>query len=217
MNVSDQIEAFVVTNGRKTLEHVLRLLNAQTLPVRVTVIQDKKWIEALNEINERAVCPFYLRVDDDMILHSSAVEYMIRHAAKTSEKVAFYMCHLYEPSTNNVVRGIKAYRTDAARTIGYEVDRFGKIDKIFLKKCTNRGYKIKIDDSIVGVHATSDLEDEKKYQQLWAENSRKGFNRDIVRTSFSVEEQAKMSGKFIRKMNVKNGTRFGGFLQKGKE
>jgi hypothetical protein len=216
VSVSDQIEAFVVTNGRKTLDHVLRLLEAQTLPIRVTVIRDKKWIDALNEINERATCPFYLRVDDDMILHSSAAEYMIRHASKTSEKVAFYMCHLYEPSTNTVVRGIKTYRTEAAKDIGYEVDRFGKIDKIFLKKCGKKGYKIKIDDSIVGVHATSDLEDEKRYQQLWADNSRKGFNRDIVRTSFSIEEQAKMCGKFIGKMNIKNGTRFGGFIRKGK-
>jgi len=202
-----EFEVFIITNGRKTFDTALRCLSKQSLPLKVTQFENMVWHEALNLINKQAESPFYFRVDDDFFLHPRAVEYMAKQMARCDHnKTAAYICHLYEPAEFMPVRGIKLYNTKIAREVGFRPNELGKIDKNFRKDITRKGCKFAIDKSVVGIHANSDLEDEKKYRDLWKSIAPK-HNRKLVVGNEPISEQHKMLKTMLPKLNKKTGFR----------
>jgi len=71
------LEIFVITNGRETFKHVMASLKVQSASRKITVIRDMAWIDALNECAKLCKSKYFIRIDDDMVLHEYAVAYYL--------------------------------------------------------------------------------------------------------------------------------------------
>ena len=82
------------------------------------------------------------------------------------------------------------------------------------------GYKRKKDNSMVGLHACSTVEDQKKYRDLWKKDNitissddfAKTFDNIIHTSDKTVEDQYKDINK-LKKMNRRYATRFYSMLK----
>ncbi len=209
------LEMFIITNGRSTFDWVLKSAKAQTVDIHITVIRDMKWMDALNTCLVASKSKFYFRVDDDVFLHPKAVQYYQYRLQNCSKTWGVYECKLWEDWTHKPAGSLKAYNTKIAKKVGFKANRFGKVDKVFSSILPKHGYKRIKDKSMVGLHACSTIEDQKKYRDLWRYNnasvSKAAFSKtfdNIIHTPHkSVPEQYKDIKK-LRKLNRKYNTYF---------
>jgi len=207
----DDLEIFVITNGRKTFEFVLKSLEDQTVKRRISVISDMKWVDALNNCVDRCKSEFFLRIDDDMALHKSAVSYFCSRIPKIRKRrYGVYACKLWEDWSNKPAGGIRMYHTKMSSKIRFRPSKLGKVDKVFRGDLERHGWKQKKDPSIVGLHMLGSREDQIKYRNLWRDSnsklSRKEFKGtfdNIIHPEYKNLPQQYSALKKIRRLNKK--------------
>lgn len=221
------IDVFIVTNGRETFPYALKCLQEQKdVLFDLTVIENKKWINACNKCLNSSPSPFYVRVDDDMFLHNSAIDFFsyLMNKDDNSNNV-IVNCKLWEPGRKRVISGIKMYNRNLTHKVGFKLDKRGKVDKLFRKKATKLGFSYGGDkNSVVGIHAACSLEENMKYVKLRGEENDKTFAAkmkdlkalDTASKVVSLENQVDLLYTEVAKKNVKLKSRFNDFL-KGKE
>lgn len=211
----DDLEIFVITNGRKTFEFVMKSLNEQSQQRRITVIRDMKWVDALNQCSKLCKSEYFLRVDDDMALHPYAVAYYISRIPRLrKQKTGVYVCKLWEDWSNKPAGGLRLYRHDITTKIKFRPSKLGKVDKVFRDDLQKHGWRQVKDQSVVGLHLLGSEEDQQKYRKLWRDKnahiSRKEFRHTFdnlihpVRKSLSRQYAVL---KKIRRLNKKYGTK----------
>ena len=212
------VEAFIITNGRSTFEYALKSLENQTPKLKVTVLRDMKWVDALNECLSICSSDFYIRVDDDMFLHPSCVEYMLKKAKKR-KTLGVYICRLWEDWSRRPGGYVKLYKTRVARKIRFRVNRLGKVDKPFFKDLRRTNYKGIKDKSLVGLHACGNREDEAHYRKLWLTQNAtthydepKELDRARKRYKKTIAQQYDLL-KILKKKNKKYKTKFYGYTK----
>lgn len=214
----NDLEIFVITNGRSTLPYVIRSLESQSTKRPVTVIRDMQWIDALYKCVNLSESSFYIRVDDDMFLHRDAVAYYL-HILNGND-VGVYECKLWEDWTNKAAGSLKAYNTKVVRKIGFRTNRLGKVDKVFTQDLKKTKYKRIKDNSMVGLHACSSVEDQKRYRQLWRETasiSKSAFAKtfdNIIHPPQKVVADQFSDLRKIRQVNKKKRTKFFYFIKR---
>jgi len=194
-----KLEAFIITNRRSTLKNCVGSVLSQTVQIPVTIIQNMGWSEALSECLDRCKRDFFVRIDDDFILHPRALEYMwsfVRQLENT-KKLGLFCCYLWEDWTSKPVRGIKMYRTASVKHVGgFIPDAFGKIDKNTNSALSRAGYDIRIDKSIVGVHACSSLRDQKRYEKLWSNEAKIDYEKSTHSEMEKYARRTKLNNQF---------------------
>ena len=126
------IEVFIITNGRSTFPYCLNSVKSQVgIKFKTTIISNKPWLEANLSILDKCKSKYFVRVDDDMLIHNRAIEFMNYVVANQKGDVGMRQWRLWEPYSNKVCKGIKIYTADVARKIGFRVNEIGKIDKMF--------------------------------------------------------------------------------------
>ena len=214
-----KIEAFIITNGRSTFKYALKSLENQDVDIKITILENLIWVNALNKCLELCKSPFYLRVDDDMFLHPSCIRYMLLQAKK-AKKLGVYACSLWEDWSHRPGGYIKLYKTKVAKKITFRANKLGKVDKPFFKDLSKTKYKLIKDKSLVGLHACGTLDDEDQYRQLWLKQNAKVHynepsNLDIARKKYkkTIIQQYELMKRLVGK-NKKYKTKFYGFISK---
>lgn len=212
--VHNDLETFVITNGRSTFNYVIRSLESQSVKRKITVIRDMKWVDALNKCVELCQCNYFLRVDDDMALHRYAVEYYISRMRKMIRAGGgVYVCRLWEDWSSKPVNGLRMYSHEVSRRIGFQASELGKVDKVFRSKML-KIKKIQVKDkSVVGLHMLAHTSDQEKYRNLWRDCNAvisrtafsKTFDNQIHKFSKSYKKQYAML-KMIRRLNKEHGS-----------
>ena len=203
------IEAFVTTNGRSTFNFCVNSLLKQTLPIIYTVIQGKLWREALDDMVVRCRSEYFLRIDDDFVLHPKAIEYMCESFSRLDRKdVAQYSCLLWETWTYKRVSGVKMYNRAALKSIGgHQFDEFGKADKKTNQAFIDAGYALVRDESVVGLHICGSWNEQLRYEKLWKDASSlpysKSTNPEMEKycLEHGLLEQVNLCKKFLLKVN----------------
>jgi hypothetical protein len=167
-------DIFIITNGRSTFKYALESAEKQKSDVRIVVIENMKWVDALNRCLELCQSEFYLRQDDDMFIHPLCVKYLLYKARKTIN-IGAYICKLWEDWSGRPGGYIKLYNTAATRKVGFKANKLGKVDKPFFKKMSKTKYRAIKDDSLVGLHACGTIEDEENYRKLWLNQNAKVY------------------------------------------
>ena len=190
------MEAFVITNGRKTLDYTLRSIDEQTLHIKTTVIRDLKWVDALNLCCRQATSDFYFRIDDDMFLHKLAFEYYCE-AIKLHKNIGVYECKFWEDWSSKPAGSLKLYNSSVVKKIGFRPNRLGKVDKTFAEDLSKTKYARIKDKSMIGLHACASAEDQIRYRSLWKNNNStlsesefsKTFDNLIHRCNKTLDDQ----------------------------
>ena len=172
-NIKAKFEVFVITNGRSTLDYCLESLSKQTVTAKITVLRDRKWVDALNECLDLCESDFYARIDDDMLFHNMLFAYYEKVIGLMSKNIGAYSCKLWEDWTNRPGGFVKLYRTKVARKLGFRVNKLGKSDKPFFKDLSRTKYKHIKDSSLVGLHGCGSWEEQLHYREIWLKDNAK--------------------------------------------
>lgn len=223
----ENTEIFIITNGRSTCKYCIQSILDQKVPITFTVIQSKKWKHALHDIMERCQSPYFLRVDDDFILHKQSLKYILESLKLyKTENVAQYSYLLWETWTRKGISGVKLYNTAAMRAIGgHQFDKFGKTDRKTNQALRKAGYVLIRDRSIIGLHACGTWKEQSRYEILWQKASateyKKSTNLEMKKycETHDIPAQVKLNGSFLRSKNKfsakKKNTNFYYFLTNG--
>lgn len=220
--MENDLEIFVITNGRSTLKYVLESIELQSCRRRLTIIKNMLWVDALFACCETSQSEYYLRVDDDMFLHPFTVEYYL-YKLHDANQCGVYECKLWEDWSNKPAGSLKAYRKSLAKQIGFRPNHLGKVDKNFANDIKNTVYKRIKDNSMIGLHACSTKEDQDKYRSLWRDNNSrlsieefsKTFDNIIHDYPVSLQDQYDRL-KDLYKLNKRYKTGFFKFLRSKK-
>ncbi len=216
------IEAFIITNGRSTFKYALQSLEEQKEKIKITVIRDMKWADAVNECVKLCKSLYFVRVDDDMFLHSLCVPYMFTRIQRSKRKgrICAYTCRLWEDWQQKIAGRVKIYNNKLVKKMGgFKVNKFGKMDKPFSATARKRNLLVVKNDSIVGVHAGAPWEEQKKYRQLWENQNTSGkpsktkeYLLSQKRYKRSLEAQFKLLNS-MEKKNKREKTGFYNFMK----
>jgi hypothetical protein len=178
-NKEQYLEVFVLTNESDTLPICLNFLLNQNINFKYQIVKNMNIVDAMHYCLNQATKKYFVKLDDDMILHPNALEYInyclykheygIMHRQK--KEIGLYTCNLWEFWANRIVKCIKAYNVDIAKQVGFEKDERGKIDKNYIKSLKNRKIYNIYDKSIIALHTLRDYEIQKKYRTIWMHNA----------------------------------------------
>ena len=218
------MDVFVITNGRASFEYVVKSLQAQkNVKFNFHIIKDMKWIDACYTCLNYSDTPFYLRLDDDMILHPRTIEFFNYFTrAKMRDDAVIYCLKLWEPWNKRLGGKVKVYVRKLTKEIGFETDSRGKVDKIFIKKSRQKNYKIIGDKtSAIGIHAACSFDDNYRYSELRGELNDPTFkirHKEIIYLNEVIKhtplgKQLKLADKDLFKLNKKSNTLFYKFIK----
>lgn len=104
-------------NFRDCIEH----LKAQTVERPVEVIDRVAPLSAaFQQMHERCRTPFYVQVDEDMILFPQAIEKLEHLLQEAQHRVAMVCAPLWDCDTQQAIYGVKIYRHAIMKQFPYE-------------------------------------------------------------------------------------------------
>ncbi len=223
IDIVDKMDVFVITNGRESFGYVVKSLERQkNVKFNFHIIKDMKWIDACYTCLDYSDLPFYLRLDDDMILHPRTIEFFDHFVdAKLRDDAVIYCLKLWEPWNNRLANKVKVYVRKLTKEIGFEIDSRGKVDKMFIKKSREKNYKISGDKwSSIGLHAACSYKDNYKYSELRNELNDPTFkirkkeiiHLDKVVKRIPLSKQLEIADDALYKHNKTSNTWFAKFI-----
>lgn len=139
-DLSAELTAFLVTTSRTTSDEVRDALGRQDCRFRFQEIRDVAPMDrAFQAMLDRAETPYFVQVDDDMVLHPDALRSLYDRLSAEPENVYLYAMPLVDRDLDRPIVGVKVYRTALARKIPYqssascEVDQLGRAAKVGLQ------------------------------------------------------------------------------------
>ncbi len=212
------LSVFSITNGRSTHAYSLQSVNTANPLERypLVILKDMKWIDALNHCLDLCTTPYFLRLDDDFILHPKALKYFECTIAKHHcRRIGFYYWMVWDIAKGVIRRSVKAYSTKSLKSIGgFQADaKTGRVDRVTNPLLYKKGYTCWADSSVVAVHACGSPEEQQAYARKWGRSA----SELALENSPTLDTQAKMSGFFLEEINRQKETEFHKFLCSGKD
>ena len=116
VDLSDLVTVFVSTVGYPTFESCIEHLQRQDCIFELNVIDHiAPMSAAFQRMREECITPYFVQVDEDMLLYPHAVQSLYKRIYATDEKVAQYVCALYDVYLDQVIYGLKINRTEIVR------------------------------------------------------------------------------------------------------
>ena len=133
-DLRDQITAFVTTVGAESYEACRDHLLAQDCDVRVEVIERvAPMSEAFQRMLDSCRTPYYVQVDEDMLLYPEAIRTLHKRIAAAPLHIAMTVAWLHDVHLERPVQGVKIFRHELARRYPYrdvtgcELDQLGRL------------------------------------------------------------------------------------------
>lgn len=131
VDLSGELTVFLVTTSRATAADARAALAAQDCRFRFATVCDVAPMDrAFQAMLDRAETPYFVQVDDDMVLQPSAVRTL--HAALAAEPPEVYQVALplLDTDLDLPIIGCKVYRTADARRVPYQASASCEVDQI---------------------------------------------------------------------------------------
>lgn len=197
----------VFTNGRSSFDYCMKSIESQTIKANIHLYENLQVANSMNQIiKDDNVSEYFVKIDDDFILHPYAFEYMEKFIP-FNDNVGFKYWHLFDAATSSNIQSIKMYsKTKALEVGGFIPDESGRIDVNFMHKIKDNGNKILKDDSVIAVHCCPPMHDQNKYEKIWKRASPTRMhtkpNKHYMRKyKKELIEQYEESEKWINKSN----------------
>ena len=176
------ITIFLIATGENpNLPACMAALKAQTLPCPIEVVWGyAPMSRAFQEMNDRCVTPYYVQVDEDMILRPNAVELMHAAIIAAVPSVPFVCFELNDPHLSMDIFGVKIYRHDIMKRFPYNLSALS-CEREQMDRLEAAGYRHELRFEVIGEHSPQwndeliferyyDLVEKwKKHRYLWME------------------------------------------------
>ena len=152
---SKLVTAFIISSGwNPNYPACLEALKNQTVKVTIDIIKDYSPMSvAFQQMLVRCKTPYYIEVDEDMVLNPDAIEIMYKTvAAEQDKKVAMIGFQLLDVHIDFVIYGVKIYKYDAFKNYPYNLENMS-CEMEQLERMKIDGHTYKLVEQVVGRHS----------------------------------------------------------------
>lgn len=117
----DDVTVFLITVGASSYPACRQALEAQTVDFELVEIRDVAPMSAaFQRMLDLCRTPYYVQVDEDMILKPGAIETLARTIRGADDQTAMVYFPLWDTHLDRAILGVKAYRHDVFARFPYE-------------------------------------------------------------------------------------------------
>ncbi len=165
-DLRDQVTVFVLTIGAPTFAACLEHLRCQDCDFIIETIERVAPISAASQrMIDRCRTPFYIQVDEDMLLQPQAVRTLFEHIQEAPAEVAEVVGMLFDAHLERPIEGVKIFRHAILRRYPFEdqdgcdIRQVGRLEAdgfevVRLGRATRSG-TMSTSSEIMGLHGTS--------------------------------------------------------------
>jgi len=126
-----ELTVFVLTVGAPSFSECIKRLEAQDCRFVIEVIENvAPMSRALQCMLERCRTPYFVQVDEDMLMYPHAIRSLHARLTAAAPEVAILTCHLYDRHAARVIYGVKIYRHEIVRAYPYRDVQACEFDQI---------------------------------------------------------------------------------------
>lgn len=139
LDLSREVTVFVITVGRSSYIECLNHVKQQDCSFKLDIIDKVAPLSsALQCMLDMCTTPYFIQVDEDMILNKDAVRRQYENIIKSPDKVAIFTSHLYDIHAERLIYGFKIYRHAIVNNYPYYDVEACEFDQI--RRFINDGY-----------------------------------------------------------------------------
>lgn len=187
LDLSDRVTVFVTTVGAPSHDACQAHLRAQDCTFRLHVIDR---IAPMNRAFQRMLddctTPFFVQVDEDMLLYPHAIRTLHELISAADETAAMAIADLYDAHLERCILGVKIYRHDIVRQYPFaDVQSF---EKLQMQQLRDDGYqivwtppgKLPTSEHTLGLHGTHWTAESIYERYATLERRRRGHPRELA-------------------------------------
>ena len=115
-DLSQQVTVFVTTVGAPTFDICMERLRQQDCTYRLQIIDRAAPMNAaFQRMLDECETPYYVQVDEDMLLYPHAVRTLYERISAAAPNVALFVADLYDVHLRRCILGVKIFRHDIVR------------------------------------------------------------------------------------------------------
>ena len=159
LDLRDQVTAFVTTVGAASYDACREHLRAQDCDVRVEVIEGVAPMSAaFQQMLDTCRTPYYVQVDEDMLLYPGAIRRLYERIAAAAPRIALAVGWLHDVHLERTVQGVKIFRHELVRRYPYRDVNSCELDQLQRLAADGFGYDVimgaEAAPEILGLHGT---------------------------------------------------------------
>lgn len=127
---------------------------------------------AAQEMITRCTTPYFIQVDEDMMLHPDAVGRMEQQMAQASSEVGMICFHLYDEDRDCSIQGVKIYRTELMKRVSFLDLKASEMN--LLDQMGEQGIRWILHPDVLGRHGTQYTPDTiyRRYKTMYEKDIR---------------------------------------------
>lgn len=123
VDLREDVTVFVTTIGMPSYPDCLAALARQDSLFRIEIIENVAPLtQALQMMLDNCRTPYFVQVDEDMILHPHAIRTLLTHAKEAGAAVAGVVYNLFDAHLGRGILGVKIYRHEIVRRYPWTPD-----------------------------------------------------------------------------------------------
>lgn len=133
-DLSRELTVFVTTVGASSYEACLQRLHLQDCKFAMRVLKDVAPMSAaFQRMLDDSTTPYFVQVDEDMLLHPHAIRTLHERIAEASPEIALFAGNLFDCHLDRCIVGVKIFRHDIVgrypfvNVEGCEVDQIARL------------------------------------------------------------------------------------------
>jgi len=154
MDLSNELTTFVISSGNNpNYQSCLAALKQQSVQSKIDIIKDyHPMSKAFQEMLVRCKTPYYIEVDEDMVLNKNAVEIMYAGIKNSPKDIAMIGYQLHDTHFDFIIYGIKIYKYNIFKEYPYNLKSMS-CEMEQLDRLQKGGYKYTLKLDILGEHS----------------------------------------------------------------
>jgi GT2 family glycosyltransferase/glycosyltransferase involved in cell wall biosynthesis/2-polyprenyl-3-methyl-5-hydroxy-6-metoxy-1,4-benzoquinol methylase/tetratricopeptide (TPR) repeat protein len=127
---------------------------------------------AAQEMITRCTTPYFIQVDEDMVLHPDAVSRMEQQMAHAPSEVGMICFHLYDEDRECPIQGVKIYRTESMKQVSFLDLKASEMN--LLDQMGEQGIRWILHPDVLGRHGTQYTPDTiyRRYKTMYEKDIR---------------------------------------------
>lgn len=152
--ISKDLTVFIISGGfNPNLPYCIEALRKQTISFNLNIINDVyPMAQAFQHMIDKCTTPYYIQVDNDMVLTPTAIETMYNKMKDSNPNTAMLCFNLFDQHLGSEIQGVKIYRHDVFKKYPYNLNTMS-CEMAQIKDMERDGFTYKIIRTVLGIHS----------------------------------------------------------------
>ena len=152
IDLTDEVTVFVSTIGASSFSACVAHLAQQDSRFRLRLIKNVAPMSAAFQMMlDSCDTPYYVQVDEDMLLYPGAIRLLHAEMRKEQANIALVVAYLYDVHLDSPVQGVKIFRHDVVRCYPFADVQSCELDQIDRMRADGFTYEVMSADETQGI------------------------------------------------------------------